>query len=72
MPPEAMYLPEAVRASGLEELGLTTPHLLREARLDWEHGDPWDRILLAQAAVGEMALISADRVFDGQANRRVW
>ena len=72
MPPEAMYLPEAVRASGLEELGLTTTHLVRAARLEWGHGDPWDRILLAQAAAEEMALISADRIFDGQTNRRLW
>ena len=40
LPPEAMLLPEAVRASGLEELCLTAPRLVPAARLDWEHGDP--------------------------------
>ncbi len=72
LPPEAMHLPEAARTSGLEELGLTAPHLVRAARLDWEHGDPWDRILLAQAILEDMDLISADTVFDGQTSRRAW
>ena len=43
MRPEAMLLLEAARDSGIEELGLTTPHLVHAARLDWQHGDPWDR-----------------------------
>ena len=35
-----MLLPEAVTASGFEELCITAPRLVPEARLDWEHGDP--------------------------------
>ena len=72
MPAAAMHLPEAVRTSGFEELGLTSLHLVHAARLDWDHGDPWDRILLAQAGLEDMALISIDSVFDGQTERRLW
>ena len=72
MRPEAMVLLDAVRDSGLEELGLTTPHLVHAARLDWEHGDPWDRILLAQATLEGLGLISVDKVFDELTDRRIW
>jgi PIN domain nuclease of toxin-antitoxin system len=72
LPLEAMHLPEAARTSGLEELGLTSLHLVHAARLDWDHGDPWDRILLAQATLEDMDLISVDEVFDVQTERRSW
>ena len=72
MRPEAMLLLEAARESGIDELGLATPHLVHAARLDWEHGDPWDRILLAQATLEDMGLISVDKVFDDLTDRRIW
>ena len=72
MRPEAMLLLEAARDSGIDELGLTTPHLVHAARLDWEHGNPWDRILLAQATLEDMDLISVDKVFDELTDRRMW
>ena len=72
MPIAAMYLPEAVQFSGFHELAHTALHLVHAARLDWDHGDPWDRILLAQAHLEDMDLISADRAFDTQTERRLW
>ena len=72
MPIAASYLPEAVRFSGFHELALTSLHLVHAARLDWDHGDPWDRILLSQARLEDMELISADRAFDSQTDRRLW
>ena len=58
----ALVLPESVAAAGFPEL----------ARLDWDHGDPWDRILLAQATLEDMTLVSADTVFDAVGASRVW
>ena len=72
MPATAMYLPEAVKFSGFHELALSSLHLVHAARLDWAHGDPWDRILLAQAHLEDMDLISADAAFDSQTERRLW
>lgn len=72
MPAAATYLPEAVRNSGFEELGITSLHLVHAARLDWDHGDPWDRILLAQASLEDMALIFIDRAFDARTGKRLW
>ena len=62
----------AARDSGIDALGLTTPHLVYAARLDWGHGDPWDRILLAQATLEDLDLISADGAFDELTDRRMW
>jgi len=72
MRPEAMLLLEAARDSGIDELGRTKPQLVHAARLDWGHGDPWDRILLAQATLEDMDLISVDKVFDELTDRRTW
>ena len=72
MRPEALLLEEAARDSGIVELGLATSHLVHAARLEWEHGDPWDRILLAQATLDDLNLISIDRILDEQTDRRIW
>ena len=68
----ALVLPESVAAAGLRELGIVSGHLTHAARLDWVHGDPWDRILLAQATLESMALVSADPVFDAVSEARLW
>ena len=69
---DAAHLLGALPASGFEEIGLASRHLIHAARLDWDHGDPWDRILLAQANLEDMGLISADKVFDMRTDRRSW
>lgn len=68
----ALALPESVGAAGFPELAITVAHLIHAARLDWEHGDPWDRILLAQATLEGLALVSADAVFDAVSEIRFW
>ncbi len=39
-------------------------HAELAAAFDWEHRDPWDRILAAQTRLEHCALISTDAVFD--------
>ena len=70
-PATALRLPEAAIASGFVELGLTSRHLIHAARLDWDHGDPWDRILVAQATLEDLLLVIDDKL-DEQTNRRLW
>ncbi len=50
-----------LKEAGFEELPITAEHTLATSRLPRLHGDPFDRILLAQAAVEEMTLITSDR-----------
>ena len=72
MPEAARHVPETALASGFKELGLTSLHLVHAARLDWSHGDPWDRILLAQATLEDLYLVSVDEAFDARTDRRLW
>jgi len=49
-----------------------TPEIcLRAGLMDWEHRDPFDRLILATAQIMNVALISADTVFDGRVTR-IW
>ncbi|GHU61811.1 twitching motility protein PilT [Clostridia bacterium] len=49
---------------GAKELPITSAHAYAAGVMDWEHGDPFDRILAAQSAVEGYALITKDAVFD--------
>lgn len=44
----------------LGELSLTSEHMIRAGALDWEHRDPFDRMLVAQAQVEGMVLVTSD------------
>ena len=42
------------------ELPISAPHTLAAGQLDWEHKDPFDRMLAAQAMVEGFTLVTAD------------
>ena len=42
------------------------------AHLDWDHRNPWDRLLAAQARLENCALVSVDAVFDAIGVNRQW
>lgn len=44
-------------------LEITASHALRAAALPLHHKDPFDRMLIAQAQMEEMTLVTADRIF---------
>ncbi len=67
-----LRLPEALSAAGLALLPVTTEALVAAAVLDWSHGDPWDRVLLAQARTADLWLLSRDVAFDAVSDRRLW
>ncbi len=47
-------------ASGVLPLPIEHSHALQTARLPAHHRDPFDRMLIAQAQVERMTLVSAD------------
>jgi PIN domain nuclease of toxin-antitoxin system len=53
---------ERVDESGYERLPITFEHAREAGRLPLLHGDPFDRILVAQARAEGMTLASADTV----------
>ena len=60
---EPADLPERIRDSGFRELPITSEHAIAAGRLPIIHRDPFDRMLVAQAAVEELALVTRDPVF---------
>ena len=62
----------ALRRNAVVDLALTHEHAKYAACLDWDHRDPWDRLLAAQARLEGCALVSTDQVFDGIGVDRRW
>lgn len=54
---------QAVSESGFAELPVTFTHADRIAALPTHHRDPFDRMLVAQAVVEKLTLVSRDPVF---------
>lgn len=54
---------QAVAESGFQELPITFRHAERVAVLPPHHRDPFDRLLVAQAEVEELTLVTRDPVF---------
>jgi PIN domain nuclease of toxin-antitoxin system len=56
-------LAKVVETSGLRVLNLSAAHGLAVAELPMHHRDPFDRLLIAQAMVEGLGLVTADRRF---------
>ena len=54
-------LTEWIAAMGVRVLGLTAAHALAVADLPLHHRDPFDRLLVAQARLEGLVLLTADR-----------
>jgi PIN domain nuclease of toxin-antitoxin system len=62
----------AVAAQGLAELAITMRHAEVAARLPLHHKDPMDRLLIAQALVEDMTIVTIDRLFTSQPTKTLW
>jgi PIN domain nuclease of toxin-antitoxin system len=58
-PPER-YVPERLRAIGAEAIPIEHTHALGVAALPPLHGDPFDRLLVAQALLLAVPILTAD------------
>jgi PIN domain nuclease of toxin-antitoxin system len=63
--PEApsIYVPKRMRSSGVSPLAIEHSHALGVAELPPHHRDPFDRMLVAQAQIENVPLMSADWAF---------
>jgi PIN domain nuclease of toxin-antitoxin system len=58
------YVPERLRAIGAQALAIEHTHALAVAALPRLHRDPFDRLLVAQASLLDMAILTADAQID--------
>lgn len=59
---------EALAGVAARALPLNTAHALRAGALDWDHGDPFDRMIVAQAQVEGLTLVTSDRAIRSMPN----
>jgi PIN domain nuclease of toxin-antitoxin system len=70
--PLAEIIERGAVANGIGLLGIAKEHALAVIDLPTHHGDPFDRLLIAQALREDLTIVGSDAAFDDYAIRRVW
>lgn len=70
-PFESRFL-DAIADAGYTLLAISVADALRAGRLVGPHGDPFDRMIAAQALGGDLPVLSKDERLDGFGVRRIW
>ncbi len=58
--PAEAYVPDRIRLHGFEPLPIDMAHALTAGALPRHHGDPFDRMLVAQGQVEDVPIITGD------------
>ncbi len=61
-----------IRSQGFDPLDISVDHAERAGRLPGPHRDPFDRMLIAQALIEDLTLVSLEVPFDVYGVRRLW
>ena len=70
--PYRQWMNQAIADLGLWLLPITVEYADVQAGLPRHHGDPFDRLLVAQAMVERVAVISSDPQLDAYGVSRIW
>ena len=70
--PFADFIEKSIDDNGMEILPIEPRHAAALMALPFHHRDPFDRLLIAQAIVEQISLVSADKVFDQYPVTRIW
>jgi PIN domain nuclease of toxin-antitoxin system len=62
--PAEVFVPSRMAVTGVIGLPIHHSHALRVSILPGHHTDPFDRMLVAQAQLESLTIMTADRVFD--------
>jgi len=57
------YVPAMMEETGVRGLPIEHAHVLAVASLPWHHRDPFDRLLIAQAKLERLSIVTVDRLF---------
>jgi PIN domain nuclease of toxin-antitoxin system len=63
---------DTIASQGFFEVAVSTRHALVAGRLDFDHRDPFDRLLIAQAIEEDFTLLSNEKPFDATGVSRLW
>jgi PIN domain nuclease of toxin-antitoxin system len=70
--PYRQWIDQAMADLGVAVLPITAEYADVQTRLTFHHRDPFDRLLVAQAQVENVPLVSADPVFEQYGIQRLW
>jgi PIN domain nuclease of toxin-antitoxin system len=70
--PFADLIPKQLEANAFGVLGVELTHVIELGTLPYHHRDPFDRLMIAQARVEGLPVVSDDRAFDAYGVQRVW
>lgn len=65
-------VPEQMMLNGIQFLPIEMSHVMPVATLTFHHRDPFDRLLIAQALVEQMPIVSGDPAFDPYPVQTLW
>lgn len=68
----ADYIEDEIDEAGFGRLPITTRHAVCAETVAGAHPDPFDRILIAQAMIEDLAIVSNETFFDAFGVRRLW
>jgi PIN domain nuclease of toxin-antitoxin system len=66
------YVPTRLTQQGIDPLPVLQQHALAVYELPMHHTDPFDRLLIAQAQLEDMVILTADNIFGKYKVRLLW
>jgi PIN domain nuclease of toxin-antitoxin system len=70
--PLESFIAGQLQANNIRQLEIGFRHVTGVAALPFHHRDPFDRLLISQARVEDLSILSTDTVFDRYKVRRLW
>lgn len=70
--PSRSFLAREIARNNFELLPITLDHATAVETMNLHHRDPFDRLLIAQAMIEELSLVSTDDIFDQYDVSRLW
>jgi PIN domain nuclease of toxin-antitoxin system len=66
------FIPQQLKMNFIELLPIKMPHLAKVIKLPFHHRDPFDRLIISQSLIEQIAVISTDKMFDEYKVKRFW
>ena len=70
--PSQTYIPNALNRTKFDLLPISLEQATSVELLPFHHRDPFDRLLVAQAIIEAMPIVSGDKAFDPYGVTRLW
>jgi PIN domain nuclease of toxin-antitoxin system len=68
----AGFITTQLRHNGIALLAVSVDHVAQVVTLPFHHRDPFDRLLVAQALVDQLPIVSGDASFSSYPVQRIW